>query len=198
LTTTPIIICPPFLPESTVSVPLVTGWSVFCWTGAIYRQWVQLRYQYLALTPQVQSMLVSLKQLNFRLALITNGSSRAQWEKINCLKLQPFFDLLLVSGDLPWEKPHANIFLQACTLLEVTPDASIMIGDKLETDILGGQILGATVWIKPSESAVATAQANPDFILMDVTHLSRVLQIAPSPPDLDDCNSNASNASDGS
>jgi N-acylneuraminate-9-phosphatase len=170
----------------------------FCWTGAIYRQWVQLRYQYLALTPQVQSMLVSLKQLQFRLALITNGSSRAQWEKINCLNLQPFFDLVLVSGDLPWEKPHANIFLQACSHLQVTPDASIMIGDKLETDIIGGQILAATVWIKPSESAQANAQARPDFTLMDVTHLSRVLQFTPSPPDFDDCNSNASNASDGS
>lgn len=189
------LLCPKLCTDS---VPLVTGWSVFCWTGAIYRQWVQLRYQYLALTPQVKSMLVSLKQLQFRLALITNGSSRAQWEKINCLGLQPFFDLVLVSGDLPWEKPHANIFLQACTMLNVATDASIMIGDKLETDILGGKILGATVWIKPNEAAVATAQAMPDFTLMDVTHLSRVLQIAPSPPDLDDCNSNASNASDGS
>ncbi|XP_059471246.1 N-acylneuraminate-9-phosphatase [Neocloeon triangulifer] len=166
--------------------------------GPIYRLWLQLRFQFLALTPQVQRLLVSLKEMRFQLALITNGSSRSQWEKIQLLKVQPFFDLVLVSGDLPWEKPHANIFLQACSMLKVQPEAAIMIGDKLETDILGGQILAATVWIKPPEVVNSTVQANPDFTLSDVTHLSRVLQVAPAPPDFDDCNSNASNASDGS
>ncbi|CAB3371945.1 Hypothetical predicted protein [Cloeon dipterum] len=166
--------------------------------GAIYRQWLTLRYQYLALTPQVQQMLVTLREMRFRLALITNGSSRAQWEKVQLLQVQRFFDLVLVSGDLPWEKPNANIFLQACSILQVKPETAIMIGDKIETDILGGQILAATIWIRPSDTATAPPQASPDFTLSDVTHLSKVLNMAPSPPDLDDCNSNISNASDGS
>lgn len=67
--------------------------------------------------------------------MITNGPSRAQWQKIEKLKLRKYFDCVLVSGDLPWEKPDQHIFLEACKLLSVEPRMCIMVGDKLETDI---------------------------------------------------------------
>jgi len=44
---------------------------------------------------------------------------------------------LRLSGDLPWEKPEAEIFQKACHSLNVRPEECIMVGDKLETDILG-------------------------------------------------------------
>lgn len=73
----------------------------------------------------------------YLLGLITNGPSNAQWEKVHKLHLQPYFDVILVSGDLPWEKPEAKIFEEACRYLQVNPENCIMVGDKLETDILG-------------------------------------------------------------
>lgn len=72
---------------------------------------------------------------DYLLGLITNGPSRAQWQKIEKLKLRKYFDCVLVSGDLPWEKPDQHIFLEACKLLSVEPRMCIMVGDKLETDI---------------------------------------------------------------
>lgn len=72
---------------------------------------------------------------DYLLGLITNGPSRAQWQKVERLDLRKYFDCLLVSGDLPWEKPDQHIFLEACRLLAVEPRACIMVGDKLETDI---------------------------------------------------------------
>uniref|UniRef100_A0A7G3AEQ3 Putative conserved secreted protein n=1 Tax=Lutzomyia longipalpis TaxID=7200 RepID=A0A7G3AEQ3_LUTLO len=79
-------------------------------------------------------MLESLKA-HFFLALITNGPSAAQWEKVNRLNVAKYFDCILVSGDLPWEKPDARIFHAACNLLGVQAHQCIMVGDKLETDI---------------------------------------------------------------
>lgn len=73
---------------------------------------------------------------DYLLGLITNGPSRAQWQKIGRLGLRKYFDCVLVSGDLPWEKPDQHIFLEACKLLKVEPRNCIMVGDKLETDIL--------------------------------------------------------------
>ena len=73
----------------------------------------------------------------YLLGLITNGPSNAQWEKVHKLNLQQYFDVILVSGDLPWEKPEAKIFEEACQYLHVNPENCIMVGDKLETDILG-------------------------------------------------------------
>lgn len=102
----------------------------------IYERWLYLRYCYLTLAPDVISMLRQLR-IKYLLGLITNGPSNAQWEKIHKLSLEQYFDVILVSGDLPWEKPEREIFRRACRTLNVKPNTCIMVGDKLETDILG-------------------------------------------------------------
>lgn len=111
--------------------------------GALYNDWLELRYKYLELTPETVALLQLLRQ-SYLLAIITNGPSNAQWEKINRLKLNKYFDLFVVSGDLPWEKPNAQIFHSACNYLGVEPGNCIMIGDKLETDIQVGYTVAET------------------------------------------------------
>lgn len=90
------------------------------------------------LAPNTVSMLRQLRK-KYLLGLITNGPSNAQWEKIHKLSLEQYFNIVLVSGDLPWEKPNAMIFYKACDFLNVRPDECVMVGDKLETDILGNE-----------------------------------------------------------
>ncbi|RZB39034.1 N-acylneuraminate-9-phosphatase [Asbolus verrucosus] len=178
--------------------------------GEVYQTWLQLRYDYLALTPEVQNLLQKLRQHYF-VGLITNGTSRAQWEKIERLHLRSFFDVVLVSGDLPWEKPHHKIFHVACDYLGVKPQQCIMVGDKLETDILGGAEanLGGTVWVPLSDIQVDGNLPQPDHVIEHVTDLpdllpknpkvprfrrnSRTLRV--SLPDFEDGNSNSSDGS---
>lgn len=106
-------------------------------TVDIYQKWLELRYKYLELKPDTVGLLQSLRS-SYHLAIISNGTSNAQWEKINRLHLTKYFDCILVSGDLPWEKPDANIFYAACNHMGVQPSECVMIGDKLETDIQVG------------------------------------------------------------
>jgi len=121
------------------------SWRSHLWTQAlpqnmkylnekIYKQWLQLRYKYVTISNEYEILLRNLRK-HYRIGLITNGPSNAQWEKVNKLNLNILFDGILVSGDLPWEKPNPNIFYMACNLLNVQPNESIMIGDKMETDI---------------------------------------------------------------
>jgi N-acylneuraminate-9-phosphatase len=105
----------------------------------VYERWLYLRYHYMTLAPNTVSMLRQLKK-KYLLCLITNGPSNAQWEKINKLSLKQYFDVILVSGDLPWEKPEVEIFQKACDLLNVRAEQCIMIGDRTETDILGSKV----------------------------------------------------------
>lgn len=105
-------------------------------TKTVYERWLQLRYHYLKLSEDTISMLHQMRK-KYYLGLISNGPSSSQWEKIRKLYLEQYFDIILVSGDLPWEKPEARIFQEACQSLQVRPDSCIMVGDKLETDILG-------------------------------------------------------------
>lgn len=171
--------------------------------GEVSMRWLQLRYLYLNITPEVSSLLYELRH-HYLLGLITNGPSHAQWEKVQQLNLRQYFDCILVSGDLPWEKPNQNIFLEACQYLGVQPRQCLMVGDKLETDIQGGKeaSLGATVWIPLNGEIAAEQGPCPDYILGCVTELPRLLPSKPklqrciNPlPDLEDCNSNASDGS---
>lgn len=72
-----------------------------------------------------------------------------------------------------------------------------MVGDKLETDILGGKeaSLAATVWISDAPFT-STSHPRPDFTLSSVTELSHFLPFKLiTIPDLDDGNSNSSDGS---
>ncbi|KAJ8950933.1 hypothetical protein NQ318_008372 [Aromia moschata] len=153
----------------------------------VYQEWVKLRYKYLALTPE--------------------------WEKVDKLSLRSYFDIILVSGDLPWEKPHHKIFHEACGYLGVEPHQCIMVGDKLDTDILGGirAQLGGTVWIPLSSHQLDDNDPTPDYVIDHVTKLPNLLpQVKCIPnfrnkmrhnfnnvslPDIDDCSSNSSDGS---
>lgn len=132
-------------PDNTIYT--LDTWRMTLWSKAlgkkylylarkIYERWLYLRYYYLTLASDVVCMLRQLR-VKYLLGLITNGPSNAQWEKIRKLSLEQYFDVILVSGDLPWEKPEREIFRKACRVLNVKPDNCVMIGDKLETDILG-------------------------------------------------------------
>jgi N-acylneuraminate-9-phosphatase len=100
----------------------------------IYTIWLNLRYKYVTLSPAICEMLVTLRQ-KYLLAVITNGPTAAQWEKVQKIDVNKYFDCVLVSGDMPWEKPDPNIFYAACNYLGVGHHECLMIGDKLDTDI---------------------------------------------------------------
>ncbi|XP_031629983.1 N-acylneuraminate-9-phosphatase [Contarinia nasturtii] len=149
-------------------------------TSAIYEKWLELRYKYLELKPETLALLQSLRSC-YRLAILTNGPSNAQWEKINRLHLTKYFDCILVSGDLPWEKPDPNIFYAACNHLGVAPSECVMVGDKLETDIQGANVarLGCSIWMPLNgDTANANTQIKPDFTIFDLKDLLNILPIS--------------------
>lgn len=96
---------------------------------------------------------------------------------MNRLNLKSHFDLILISGDLPWEKPDEKIFFEACDNLGVEPQHCIMIGDKLETDILGGILskLGGSVWLPINDSKLKQNDPVPDYIIKNIMDLPKIL-----------------------
>ncbi|ALC48428.1 CG15771 [Drosophila busckii] len=144
----------------------------------IYPQWLKLRYRYLAVPPDYVQLLQRMRRAGYALALITNGPSNAQWEKVEKLHVRDYFDCVLVSSDLPWEKPHPQIFYAACNILHVKPQECVMIGDKLETDIKGGHLaqLGLTFWT-PLSSSSSAAQSLDDVEYKPHVKLGNLLEL---------------------
>ena len=140
----------------------------YFFSESVFPIWKKLRYTYLTLEEDVIQLLSALRK-HYTVGLITNGPSRSQWEKIAQIHAEQFFDLIIVSGDLSGcEKPQAEIFHLACQQLNVKPNKSCMIGDRLDTDILGGQNAGlATVWIPLNGECahMPTSHNPPDFTI---------------------------------
>jgi putative hydrolase of the HAD superfamily len=92
-----------------------------------------------------------LKQIkdNFIVILLTNGSPSLQQTKLSLTpELIPFFDVIIISGDIGVGKPNPAIFQHALNRVGVSTVEAIMIGDNLHTDILGANRVGLkNVWV---------------------------------------------------
>jgi len=87
-------------------------------------------------------MLSTLKNI-YRLGLLTNFThGPAAREIIDTLGLSPFFDVVLISGELGYRKPHPFVFHQLIEHLGVEKEQILYVGDDPEPDISGAQEAG--------------------------------------------------------
>lgn len=90
------------------------------------------------LFPDTIELLEYLKAGRYQLHMITNGFEKTQYSKLENSGLAPYFDVVITSEGSNSLKPHKEIFTYAFTKTGATPDNSIMIGDTIDVDILGG------------------------------------------------------------
>jgi len=88
--------------------------------------------------PHTYELLDYLKT-KYTLSIITNGFEDVQHIKMKSSGLDHYFTEVITSERAGCLKPDPNIFDFACQELNTLPDQCIMIGDNLETDILGAR-----------------------------------------------------------
>ena len=81
----------------------------------------------------------------YNLHIITNGFEEAQKNKMRNSNIQHFFQKIIDSETAGVKKPHPQIFEVALDQAKTSANASLMIGDNLEADILGAQAMGMHV-----------------------------------------------------
>lgn len=122
---------------------------------AVNAVWKESRLKHLKISDPVRQMLVHLRQ-RFSLCLLTNGNSTVQSEKIERTGAASLFDLVVVSGDHPWEKPAPEIYSFIAEKFRLTSlSDAVMIGDTWDTDMKGGinAAVKALIWIRPKDGA---------------------------------------------
>jgi len=99
------------------------------------------------LIPGTKEMLGTLRDL-YRLGLLTNFThAPAAREIIDKLGLTPFFDVILISGELGYRKPHPLVFRKFIEHLGVEKNHILYVGDDPGPDITGAQRAGIQpVW----------------------------------------------------
>lgn len=115
-----------------------------------------------ALLPGTLTTLQRLAQ-HAQLAVLTNGLTRVQRPRLEHSGLAPLISALVVSEDVGVGKPDPRIF-EAMNLAMGSPERErvLMVGDRYETDIQGGQNYGwDTAWLTdtlPADLAPPTRQ----------------------------------------
>ncbi|KAL4641268.1 N-acylneuraminate-9-phosphatase-like [Arapaima gigas] len=141
-----------------------------------YWMWKDTRLALLSIPEPFQKLLVNLRG-TYKLLLLTNGEVQTQREKIQAVDCEGLFDIIVVGGEHAEEKPAPSIFYHCFQLLEVGPKDCVMVGDSLNTDILGGINAGvrATVWVNGTEIVPPDTSIKPDFVVPSVLDLPSVL-----------------------
>lgn len=83
-----------------------------------------------------------------KVAAVTNASGAHQRIKIAEAGLEPFFDAVVIAGELGVAKPDPAIFHAACAVLGVPVERTLHIGDRLDVDAHGARDAGLHgVWL---------------------------------------------------
>jgi len=123
------------------------------------------------LIPGTAEMLETLKA-RYRLGLLSNFTHAPAARKIiELVGLTPFFEVVLISGELGYRKPHPSVFRRLIESLEVHGSQILYVGDDPEPDILGAERAGIQpVWftyvrdhnMAPAPGMKSSNVQNPD------------------------------------
>lgn len=124
--------------------------------------------------------LLKLRDMGYKLGVITDGKSMKQWEKLIRLGLQHFFDTVVISEEVGVEKPEKKIFAVACNKLALKPQNCVYVGNHLGKDIAGANNAGMTsVRImkgKHSETKPKTKTEIPNFEITKLGDLTKLIK----------------------
>ncbi|WP_342530746.1 HAD family hydrolase [Lysinibacillus sp. FSL R5-0849] len=113
----------------------------------------------------------------YKLVLLTNGAPSLQNLKLKITpEITPYFDHIIISGDFGKGKPDASIFEHVMESVGITADEAIMVGDNLNTDILGSSRVGMrNVWIN-RENNRANGAVTPTYEIVSLTDLLQLVE----------------------
>jgi len=100
-----------------------------------------------------------------RIGIITNGIEFVQHKRLAQSPLKKYVDFVVVSEECGYAKPHAKFFEHTMDKGKIlSKDSVLVIGDRLETDILGANDFGLdSCWFNPHGKAFLESHALPKF-----------------------------------
>ncbi|MBI3606460.1 MAG: HAD family hydrolase [Nitrospirae bacterium] len=110
-----------------------------------------------------------------RLAVVTNfDHAPTVHDVLRRERIDAFFEVVVISGEVGWRKPHRVMFETALQRLGVRADVALFVGDNYELDVVGATQAGlAAMWYTRGRTVdVPAAQA----IVADLADLGPLLR----------------------
>jgi putative hydrolase of the HAD superfamily len=115
----------------------------------------------------------------YRLGIISDAQRLFCKPELRTLRLENFFDVIVISSDFGFRKPDPRLFNIAMDLFDVRPSEAAYIGNSYQTDIIGAKAarLAVAGLIRQSETDKKTysGEYQPDFIAADLKEAFSVI-----------------------
>jgi REG-2-like HAD superfamily hydrolase len=113
------------------------------------------------IVPGARDTFEMLRGRGLRLGILSNWDDRLR-VTLERLELLPLFDLVVISHEVGFEKPHDAMFATALRLCGASPEHVLHVGDSFEADIRPARELGLrTFWVADCERVASAENAGP-------------------------------------
>ena len=112
----------------------------------------------------------------YKLYLASNGTAKVQAGRLESANISHFFQEIFISQEIGANKPDIAYF-NGCfaKIPDFDVTKSMMVGDSLTSDILGGIQAGMkTCWVNPT-GKIAPADIQPDYEIKSLSELENLL-----------------------
>ncbi|MBQ8342390.1 MAG: HAD family hydrolase [Clostridia bacterium] len=94
--------------------------------------------------------LKALRAEGYRLGMLTNGYIKYQTDKLQTNpEILPYFDVIRISEEIGYQKPHPRAFLDLSGRLGLKPHEIAFVGDNPISDICGARSIGMLpIWMR--------------------------------------------------
>ncbi|MBQ2434112.1 MAG: HAD family hydrolase [Clostridia bacterium] len=123
--------------------------------------------------PDACDTLTELKARGYRLGIIANQNPGLE-KRLEDWGLQQYFDVIVSSAEIGYAKPEREIFEKAFEMAGCTAEESVMVGDRLDNDMLPAKEIGMkTVWMKSGLAKYQTSEI-ADFQIQSLGELKEI------------------------
>jgi putative hydrolase of the HAD superfamily len=130
------------------------------------------------------ALLDSLREEGLKLGLVSNAFDPG-WllrRDLEQMGIEERIDVAVFSSEVGFRKPHPEIFERALSALEVAPERTLFVGDRLYEDVRGAGELGMTtvqaLWFRADEHPDGREPDFQAFTQFDVLNIARRLVAA--------------------
>ena len=128
--------------------------------------------------PDVKQVLEQLKSQGYQLAIVSNGGHDTRLNTIRGLVIADYFEEIISSGLVGFNKPQPEIFQITAQRLGVLPEHCLYIGDHPINDIQGAKNAGMhALWMQGFHPDAEEIQYKIQQLPEIFTHLQRLNQL---------------------
>ncbi len=128
--------------------------------------------------PQANDVIAELSGDGYRLGIVSNTWLPASAVKgyLDHQALSPFFETCVYSSAVRYMKPHREVFRCALGAMNINPERTVFVGDRLDNDVMGAARVGMRTILCLHEHKMRRFGSQPDRIIRELREIPQILR----------------------